>query len=80
MADRVVEVEWEDSALTHGWGGEVAKEPAKCVTRGRVLEDDERGMLLVFQTGYYGPDEENHCCSSFIPRSAIRKVTELKRG
>ena len=82
MAERIVEVEWEDSSLRHGWEdrGGAAQEPARCVTYGVVERDDPIGMLILFQTADYDTSERGYCCSSFIPRSAIRKVTELRRG
>lgn len=81
MSERMVEVEWEDSSLQHGWKdwSKLAQQAANCVTRGLVAEDNENGMLLVFQTADYGGGERGFEGSSFIPRSAIRNVWELRR-
>lgn len=79
MTERIVEVEWMDSSLRHGWQDRdnLDQRVAQCVTRGVVERDDDEGMLILFQTAQYA-DGRGYCCSSFIPRSAIRKVTELK--
>lgn len=83
MAERVVEVEWEDSNSSHGWGydqdlpGFLA-----IISVGMVLRDDDAGMLLV--ESWVKPPvpdgQKPYACSTAIPRSAIRKVTELRRG
>lgn len=77
-SERVVEVEWEDSSLRHGWQDRdgLDQRVARCVTRGVVERDDDEGMLILFQTAQYA-DGRGYCCSAFIPRSAVRKVTEL---
>lgn len=82
MTGRSVEVEWEDSSLQHGWKDRntLTQQPAQCVTRGLVERDDERGMLIIFQTADYGGGEHGFEGSSFIPRSAIRRVWELRRN
>jgi hypothetical protein len=82
VAERIVEVEWEDSALSHGWKDveDLSLQAAHCRTVGYVKEDNDDGMLLLFQRASYEDDDSGYCCSSFIPRSAIRKVTELGRG
>ena len=83
MPERIVEVEWEDSSLTHSWTPVEAlpKDVAvACRSVGYLESDNERGMRLLFQHGLDHDGEiEQFCCSTFIPRSAIRKVTELAR-
>ena len=75
MNKRIVEVEWEDSAVTHGWThDEPAIDAVSAFTAGYIIGDDPEGVSLVFNTAV-----GQHCCSVFIPRSAIRKVTELSR-
>ena len=79
MTERIVEVEWDDSALRHGWEDRdgLRQTVAHCITYGVVEHDDEDGILLLFQTSTYADGDRGYCCSSVIPRSAIRKVTEL---
>ena len=83
MAERIVEVEWEDSSLTHSWTQKEAlpdDEAIECRSVGYLESDNERGIRLLFQLGLGHDGEiEQFCCSTFIPRSAIRKVTELAR-
>ena len=79
MTERIVEVTWVDSSLRHGWQDRdgLDQQVAQCASFGIVEKDDETGILLLFQTATYEGDDKGFCCSSFIPRSAIRKVTEL---
>ena len=86
MLKRIVEVEWEDCSGRHGW---LTPESLQefidnrefiVTTVGYVQADDEKGLVLIEAT----PDifVKDHCligCVTFIPRSAIRKVTELMR-
>ena len=78
--DRLVEVRWEDSASKHGWNEEPAK-VTDCLSVGFVQEDDDKGIVLV-ESIVLGsePGLQRLGCSMAIPRSAIRKVTELRRG
>jgi hypothetical protein len=84
VIERIVEVEWEDSCGRCGW-----QSPAPwpgttaplCESVGYVLEEGERGIVITggLTTNWEGTDRRTDC-TTFIPRSAIRKVTELKRG
>ena len=80
MTDRIVLVEWEDTAASHGWQTKADDEIAPAMIRsvGFVLEDSERGVNIMESfTVSMTAAEKNHGCNNFIPRSAIRKVTEL---
>ncbi len=84
MAERIVEVEWEDSCGRCGWQPLVGwpNEAAPgCRSVGYVLGEDGRGILLTAgQTLNWEGSEKRVDCVTFIPRSAIRKVMELRRG
>lgn len=82
MAERIVEVEWEDSNVVQGWAdkGDIRDlKPALIRTLGYVEEDSPEMLKLITDT----PVEDDGSSKGrviAIPRSAIRKVTELKRG
>ena len=83
MPERIVEVEWEDTTGAHGWHDELPTESAPIHSVGIVAQDKEAGMVI-YQS-YDGQKESRlervarYGNSLFIPRSAIRKVTELSR-
>ena len=85
MPERIVKVEWEDTRCAHGWQNldEVPKVPAAVHSVGFVLEDEEIGITLVeAQASFPSGDGDGYSrfgCATFIPRSAISKVTELTR-
>ena len=80
MSERIVEVEWEDTVGRHGWSDHVVDISKRAIQSvGYVNKDDVEGMVL-----FTGRDNsefaiDQYDCSKFIPRSAIRKVTELSR-
>lgn len=87
MPERIVEVEWEDCSGRHGWNTPAEMKEFlddrefAVTTLGYVEEDDDRGLVLI-EAGPTGARKEGHRmigCVTFIPRSAIRKVTELAR-
>ena len=90
MTERMVEVEWEDSASTHGWQ-EVEEFPEPWIIHsiGYVERDDEQGIKLyearsISQTSDVGHKDpkrraRDYGCATAIPRSAIRHVWELRR-
>lgn len=81
-AGRIVEVEWEDAATTHRWHNENQHPTVSpCRTVGYVVKDDGGGILLAHgldQTESTTTEVTSFDCETIIPRSAIRKVTELK--
>ena len=83
MSERIVEVEWEDCAVRHRWQGLTDRFPNLVIARslGYVLQDDGAGIVLT-ESLDDDPDPQDRLrgCTTIIPRSAIRKVTELKRG
>ena len=82
MSERIVEVEWEDAMGADGWQPRVTwpkEEYGLCHTVGYVRESGDRGILIVngFTKSWRGDDRDD--CAMFIPKSQIRKVTELSR-
>ena len=86
---RIVEVEWEDAATTHGWQhkDQLLNCAEQCRSLGYVIEDNERYILLTESETSDTEKEPRegirpypYGCSILIPRSAIRKVTELRRA
>ncbi|KKM80661.1 hypothetical protein LCGC14_1337650 [marine sediment metagenome] len=83
MTERIVEVEWEDSTSLHGWHDELPTKAAPIRSTGYVFQDDD-DALVIYQS-YDGQKVTSDSSVSrygnslFIPRSAIRKVTELAR-
>ncbi|KKN34813.1 hypothetical protein LCGC14_0789930 [marine sediment metagenome] len=82
----MVEVEWEDSASTHGWQEHNEfPEPWIIHTVGYVERDDEVGIRLYEARSIaeaHGDKKRrarDFGCATAIPRSAIRKVWELRR-
>lgn len=82
--DRIVEVEWEDSASTHGW--QVHKDMPETwlvLTVGYVDREDDEGIRLYEARGFTPPaykgtgQSRDYGCATMIARSAIRKVTDL---
>ena len=80
MAERIVEVEWEDSVGRHGWADHLVEPGIGIRSVGYVEKDDEDGMILLTGRDASETSADQYDCSKFIPRGAIRKVTELKRG
>jgi hypothetical protein len=79
MSERIVEVVWEDSVARDGWTDKVVTVPESYIfTAGYIQRDDERGVVLLFSKDHNESSGTPYGCSMFIPRSAIRKVTELK--
>ena len=82
---RIVEVEWEDSNAVHGWhkGEDDEYTTSACVSVGYVVDERDEAISLA-ESLDTSPDRpnvkiHNHGCVTTIPRSAIRKVTELSR-
>ena len=82
VAERIVVVEWEDTVGRHGWSDQVVTPHTDIHSVGYVERDDDRGIILLFGRDGSETSGDPYDCSKFIPRSAIRKVTELrpKRG
>ena len=79
MADRIVEVEWEDSVHADGWklNTEIASmKPAMVKTVGYVRQDSDE-MILVLSDVAVHVDDGTEGRPLVIPKSAVRKVTEL---
>lgn len=78
----MVEVEWEDCAVRHRWQDLKAAFPNLVLARsmGYVLRDDEDGIVLTesLDMDIIEADQLRGCTAA-IPRSAIRKVWELRR-
>ena len=82
--ERIVEVAWEDTSQSHGWQSEekAAIDPWICHSVGYVLEDNKKHIRIMESSGQptaAGVTGLDHGCATSIPRSAIRKVTELAR-
>jgi hypothetical protein len=81
VSDRIVEVEWEDSNACHAWQS-VEDMPVLLAIHsvGIVVRDDDEGILIA-ESWVLPPlpvGQKPYGCSTIIPRSAIRKVSELK--
>ena len=81
MAERIIEVDWEDTFAKCGWQPQVTESPKDPLVKsvGYVRVDDERGLVIT--AGYIKQNWRGEFvddCATFIPRSAIRKVTELR--
>ena len=84
--ERIVEVEWEDTAASHGWQErDDLPETWLIHTVGYVDREDEAGIRLYEGRSISDVTGSDHSkkrardigCATMIPRSAIRKVTEL---
>jgi hypothetical protein len=85
VAERIVEVEWEDAMGRGGWQEPIDEPPdeskAATVSVGYVKYDDDRGLVIIRSFGpRWSSDVRLEEEPLFLPRSAIRKVTELRRG
>ena len=85
MPERIVEVEWEDSCGADRWLTEddrdefFAQPPLLLHTVGFVVRDDEQALGLAEAVpANPSPGKQWGSCI-IIPRSAIRKITELAR-
>lgn len=86
MAERIVEVEWEDSACSHGWQtrGDL---PETWIARsvGYVDRDDADGIRIYEGRSIIDTKGREHKkesvrdygCAMMIPRISIRRVREL---
>ena len=82
MQQRIVEVEWEDTLTRHAWSNaeELPTQAWMIHSVGYVMQDDDAGLVVVESRGDSGNrTSKDFGCATFIPRSAIRKVTELVR-
>lgn len=83
MTERIVEIRWQDTATAHGWhSGTDPINPSMCRTVGYLIKEDDEAIVVVESMVEAEPDDELQTlkrfgCSTSIPRSAIRKVTEL---
>ncbi len=76
---KILEVEWDDSRGAHGWRTDVVKPPTKpCSSVGYVEKDDDEGVILYESIDLDPSTTHRYGCSTFIPRSAIRKTTQLR--
>jgi hypothetical protein len=85
MSERIVEVEWVDSTTVNGWHhAEDIPGVDPIVSVGHLHREDDNELVLVqsINLAVDGPRVRTAKLSEslVIPRSAIRKVTELKRG
>jgi hypothetical protein len=82
VAERIVLVEWEDANTHHEWhtNDTLLIKPSLCRHAGFVIEETDEALTLTMgfdsQVNHVG----SRSCTLAIPRSAIRKVTELRRG
>ena len=82
---RILEVVWEDSTAAHAWLTEEEEEavtPSLVRSVGFVTLDDDVGIRLtesVCKPVLAGSKRAPYGCITMIPRSAVRKVTELTR-
>lgn len=82
MPERIVEVLWEDTLTRHAWSNaeELPTQAWMIHSVGYVMQDDEAGLVVVEARSESGSSvSKDFGCATFIPRSAIRKVTELVR-
>ncbi len=82
MTERIVEVEWEDTLTRHAWSNadELPTQAWLIQSVGYVTQDNDAGLVVVEARGDSGSSvSKDYGCATFIPRSAIRKVTELAR-
>jgi len=84
---RIVEVEWEDCCARHGWLTKVELQEFlddrewMVRTLGYVQADDEKGIVIIESVPLNETEKPTGRlwgCVTHIPRSAIRKVTELR--
>lgn len=76
---KIVEVDWEDSAGSHDWRKGVTIRPQRIKSVGYLAQDDEECLVLVeSRVQTEEPDVAENGCSTAIPRSAVRRVRELR--
>ncbi len=77
----VVEVEWDDTQTRHAWSNwtELPTQAWQIKSVGYVIRDDDTGFVLVESLGKSVTSvSKDYGCATFIPRSAVRKVTRLR--
>ena len=82
VQQRIVEVKWEDTLTRHAWSShdELPTQAWLIPSVRYVTQDDDAGLVVVESRGDSGNrTSKDFGCATFIPRSAIRKVTELTR-
>ena len=82
VGERIVEVCWEDTLTRHGWSSsdELPIQAWQVRSVGYVTQDDDAGLVVVEARGETKSGVgKDYGCATFVPRSAIRKVTELTR-
>ena len=80
MSNRIIEVEWEDTVGRHGWTDKLVQISNRFISSvGYAEQDDKQGIVLLSGHDASEFSGDQFDCSKFIPRSAIRNVTELSR-
>lgn len=83
--ERIVEIEWEDAAQTHGWQKRIHLPAGTDTNRsvGYVVEENDQHILVTESLAPSdvpdGVSPSPYGCTLIIPRSAIRHVWELRR-
>ena len=73
----VVEVEWIDSAVSHGWTNDYGS-ISRITSVGYVVEDNEN-QIVITESVDHEPRQAKYGCTMAIPRSAIQKVRVLRK-
>ena len=82
--ERLVEIEWVDTLSRHAWStlDELPTQAWMIRSVGYVTQDNDEGIVIV-EARASGDSEDaiskSYGCATFIPRSAIQKVTTLSR-
>jgi hypothetical protein len=79
MTPRLVHVEWVDPRSVDAWTtiAELQAEPVPCETVGYVVRETDDALTIA---GTVFADMESACCMIVIPRSCVRKVSDLTVG
>jgi hypothetical protein len=85
MPERIVEVEWTDVSTTHGWHKKDQESGlSPCLSVGYLVEENDEYLVLAESLDESvvpdGVTSNNLGCTTSIPRSAIRKITELRHA
>ncbi len=79
---KLVEIEWIDSSTGAGWISteDINVEPVQCVTVGFIIRETKTAVMVAASLGIWSGVVDQACDPITIPKVAITKRRNLKRG
>ena len=73
MPNRIIEVEWEDTVVRHGWNAKLVQiSNSLIISVGYAEQDDKQGIVMLSGHDASEFSGDQYYCSKFISRSSFR--------